>query len=617
MIGSRKIQWELLEDDVATNIMTEGFRLKFRQLPDLSIHPPPEATISVKTAIKLLTFIPKWLKSGVVRELFTPTPLLFSHLFMRAKKNGKLRPIIDLSLLNRHLIVPTFRMETVAVISKCVSEGLWACSVDIEDAYFHVPMDWDYHKYLAFKVFGRVFVFQFLPFGLSPAPWAFTRVIKPIKRHLHVLLIQIFSFLDDFLLFAQSPAELGIATDTTLDLLQSLGFKINWDKSNLLPAQVVEFLGVTWDLRNCSLSVPQDKRKMLMARCWEMSQKIVVTRRDLESLTGLINFVAAYVELGRLHLLPIMMWMNLHTQPCSRDKFVHLDGRFKALLGNWMCPDFLNNSVPMQVSLPSLTLMTDASLDGWCGILLPRKALGSWDSNVFHYSMNWKELKAVQLSLVEFQKFLRGKTVRLLSDNSTTISCLKRQGSVKFAHLHDLSMEILEFCRRLSIVLLPEHLKGVLNVLADQGSRHHPVATEWSLDKETFKWVTSLAPSFQVDLFATRENTQLPQFVSPCPDNSALEVNAFSLDWNRWTSIYLFPPMNCLSDVVLQLQEYEGTGILIAPYWPSKGWFPPLLRRCRQVPLPLPRSFSLSQTTSKGLVLLNNPYFWNLYAWIL
>ena len=125
--------------------------------------------------------MPSWLKSGVLREITTLQLLHFSRLFTRPKKNGKKRPIIDLSILNLLLDIPTFKMETVAVIIKSITEGLWACSVDIQDAYFHVPMDWDCHRFLAFQLRDRIFVFQFLPFGLAPAPWAFTRVIKPIQ----------------------------------------------------------------------------------------------------------------------------------------------------------------------------------------------------------------------------------------------------------------------------------------------------------------------------------------------------------------------------------------------------------------------------------------------------
>ena len=195
--------------------------------------------------------------------------------------------------------------------------------------------------------------------------------------------------------------------------------------------------------------------------------------------------------------------------------------------------------------------------------------------------MDWKELKTVHLALIEFRFRLKGKAVQLLSDNSTTIACLRHQGSVRHSHLHSLTAEILLFCRNWDISLHPVHLRGVLNVLADQGSRIHPIATEWSLDQTTFTWLTTLVPPLQVDLFATRENTQLPLFVSPCPDHLAGGFDAFSMSWNLWTSIYLMPPLNCLDQVVSHLLDYQGTGILVAPFWPSKGWFPLLCRRCQ------------------------------------
>ena len=575
--------------------MTEGFRLSFWTQPVLSIDPPPHLLMKEQVTARLWTFIPKWLETGVVREIKAKIPLWFSRLFTRAKKNGKLRPVIDLSELNRMLKIPTFRMETVSVISKAVSGILWACSIDIEDAYFHVPINWDFHKFLAFRLRGRTFVFQFLPFGLSPAPWAFSRVIKPIKRKLHSLLISIFSFLDDFIIFEKSPTALLEASKTALDLLQSLGFKINWTKSNLIPSQMVEFLGVMWDLKSSTLSVPQDKRLGIISRCLAFLLKDTASRRELESLTGVLNFAASYIDLGRLHLIPIMLWVNLNTLTRTRDAQVQLDSGFKEHLKIWTSQSFLNLPVPMHPARPTLSLMTDASLEGWCGILLPQKTMGKWNPTVQLLSMNWKELKAVHLALLEFRVRLEGKAVQLLSDNSTTVACIKHQGSVKHKHLHSLTSEILLFCRRWHISLHPVHLRGVLNVLADQGSRLHPIATEWSLDQTTFAWLESLVPPLQIDLFATRENTQLPLFISPCPDHLAVGFDAFSMSWNHWTSIYLMPPLNCLDQVVSCLMEYRGTGVLVAPFWPSKGWFPLLRLRCQRGCLPLPKSHTLSR----------------------
>ena len=63
-------------------------------------------------------------------------------------------------------------------------------------------------------------------------------------------------------------------------------------------------------------------------------------------------------------------------------------------------------------------------------------------------------------------------------------------------------MKILEFCRVNRICLFPNHIKGVMNVLADQGSRIKPVEGEWSLDRRTFSWIAKGIPDLQIDLFA-------------------------------------------------------------------------------------------------------------------
>ncbi|CAL4110007.1 unnamed protein product [Meganyctiphanes norvegica] len=174
-----------------------------------------------------------------------------------------------------------------------------------------------------------------------------------------------------------------------------------------------------------------------------------------------------------------------------------------------------------------------------------------------------------------------------MSDNTITVSCLLHQGSYRSETMMSLTRDILEFCQLHFITLVPKHLSGNLNVFADQESRIGPIATEWSLDPSTFQWLSDLAGPFQVDLFATRDNAQLQEFVSPFPDPLAVGINAFSLHWNDWTSIFLFPPVKVLHRVVSFLCQYRGQGILVAPYFAPSGWFPSLLQRAPD-PVPLP-----------------------------
>ena len=223
--------------------------------------------------------------------------------------------------------------------------------------------------------------------------------------------------------------------------------------------------------------------------------------------------------------------MNRNSLALRRDLPVPLDQALKSLLQIWQNRSFLGHPVQMHVPLPNIQLMTDASGSGWCGVLLPSRVWDLWGPEVSRRSMNWKELKAIHLSLIFFQKRLRKKSVLLLSDNTTAISCIKNQGSARSVSLLTLTAEILELCSSLSISLIPQHLKGVLNVLADQGSRNHPIETECSQDSTTFAWVCQLLPSPpQADIFTTQDNAQLPVFVSPCPDEEAAAIDALLTD---------------------------------------------------------------------------------------
>ena len=103
-------------------------------------------------------------------------------------------------------------------------------------------------------------------------------------------------------------------------------------------------------------------------------------------------------------------------------------------------------------------------------------------------------------------------------------------------------------------------------------------------------------------------------YVSPCPDQGAVESNAFSIPWDRWDSIYLFPPVPLLSKVSSLLLQFQGRGALIAPFYAQSSWLPNLLRRSAEHH-PLPPGHSLSQRTNKGRVFHPCPSVYSLHVW--
>ena len=109
-------------------------------------------------------------------------------------------------------------------------------------------------------------------------------------------------------------------------------------------------------------------------------------------------------------------------------------------------------------------------------------------------------------------------------------SLYQQRGGMKSSSVCALLWRILSWCTRQQVTLRARHIPGWVNVIADKLSRlGQTIQTEWSLHPEVFQAICSRWHQPQVDLFATRFNNKLPQFVSPVPDPQAWAVDALSL----------------------------------------------------------------------------------------
>ena len=77
-------------------------------------------------------------------------PGFYSVYFLVPKSNGSLRPILDLRRLNAFIKRLPFKMLTSAEVLQSVSAGEWFTLIDLEDAYFHVPIHPDHRRFLRF-----------------------------------------------------------------------------------------------------------------------------------------------------------------------------------------------------------------------------------------------------------------------------------------------------------------------------------------------------------------------------------------------------------------------------------------------------------------------------------
>ena len=75
-----------------------------------------------------------------------------------------------------------------------------------------------------------------------------------------------------------------------------------------------------------------------------------------------------------------------------------------------------------------------------------------------------------------------------------------------------------------------------------------------------------------LDLFASRLNRQLPEFVSYRPDPESIAVEAFTVNWKN-KKFYAFPPFICVAMILQKIWKDQATGILIVPNWPNQIWY--------------------------------------------
>ena len=191
--------------------------------------------------------VPALLAKGAIQQ--TDFSLgFYSHLFLVLKQNGDWRPVIDLSALNRYLSSPHFRMETVRSVMQSLPLGAWCTSIDLKDAFLHVPIARKHHKYLRFRIGVAAFQFHALPFGLTTSPLVFTRIVKTVGAYAHSQGHNMLLYLDDWNISAPSPTLCAQWTEWVLHLTASLGLIPNLPKCDLMPSQQFVFISIAFNL---------------------------------------------------------------------------------------------------------------------------------------------------------------------------------------------------------------------------------------------------------------------------------------------------------------------------------------------------------------------------------
>lgn len=99
---------------------------------------PPAQMKVIRQEVKDL--VSKGAMRKISKEEAQQNPGFYSKMFCVSKPNKKWRPIINLKPFNKYVLKKNFKMETVRDVRNLLQPGMWAATVDLQDAYYHIGL---------------------------------------------------------------------------------------------------------------------------------------------------------------------------------------------------------------------------------------------------------------------------------------------------------------------------------------------------------------------------------------------------------------------------------------------------------------------------------------------
>jgi hypothetical protein len=434
------------------------------------------------------------------------SPTLVSPLAVVPKPNGDIRLIHDLSRpqnnsLNDFASKDECRYVTVEQALQNCSPGSFLCTLDLQWAYRSIPikpeertltgLSWQFDQgsttYLADCR---------LPFGARKSPAIFNRITQSIQRMMIKRGFNVSCYLDDFLIHEPTKEKCQTALNTLISLLRKLGLRINWRKV-CDPCQCLTFLGVQIDTIKGTLRLDPSKASDLKSHIEDLLTKTRITKKQLQSLGGRLNWAANVHPWGRPYMDSTYRAISCLQKP--QHKF-RIAKDFTEDLAWWLTRLNDDNHVRLLWdSRPGICLYTDSSTVGggafchgdWMYInwIIDRPQLASCHINL-------KELAMAVEAAARWAPHYQAYHLDIFTDNMVTFYALNNKRSKnRLAAL--LLKQLATIAATYNVTIQGHYIKGECNDMADCISRlQSPGQSQRLLSLLTAASTTCLLPAW-------------------------------------------------------------------------------------------------------------------------
>jgi hypothetical protein len=515
--------------------------------------------------------------------------------------------------------------------------GTKTWSLDLAAGYHAVPLasGEDGSGLFGFTWMGVLFVYTVLPFGCKPSARIFTRMLAPLVKKWRLQGIPFLQYIDDLngANFGTLPEEDVV---TVVEDLHAAGWIIAFDKCCFSMPQVAEpTLGIRIDTggyyrgqaTGLYLATAATKAKLL-SRCQRLlggtphdhqrkrrRGDLRVRALELASLAGLVSSMILVVgPIARVRcraiwraLAPVYKAVD-NGEHNAWQRWIALDDGARAAL-RWFENAVDDPSSPISTGTPitpydiqiacKFRITFDAGGGFWGGtlqwprsdpqrflnddgeLILEGRATFTMDERA--ESSAWREGTALERFVEALPQYVDGHIITATSDAAALVFAMGGKvegfdgvyGGANSPRLQEVIERVHNLLEKrhitLDLVWVPRERNTFADFLSKLVDRN-----DFMLAQRWFKFACTRWGTPGIDLFASDTNALLPRFVARwwCP--GCYEVDALRLDWSRWFS-WVNPPFLLLGVVFRRLMACKAAAIVVAPFWPSRPWWPVLV----------------------------------------